>query len=327
MQSGQRVGITATLPVEVIFAAGLIPVDLNNAFICSPDPAGMVDRAERAGLPQNSCAWIKGIYIAARDTGIGAVVGVTGGDCTNTRALLEIWESEGMETFDFSYPYPADRAGVQREIERFCRALGTTRKKAEEARLRLQPCRRLACEIDRLTWEGGRVTGAENHRLQVAMSDFEGDYAAFEKKLGSFAGDAARRPVREGIRVGLLGVPPILTDLHDFIENLGAVVVLNEFQRQFAMPYPVKSLAAQYTAYTYPYGTRQRLDDVKKEISRRGIDGVINYVQNFCWRQLNDRLVREALNVPVLTLQADKPGRVGGPVATRIEAFVEMLRN
>ncbi len=327
MYSSKRVGITATLPVEVIFAAGMVPVDLNNAFITDRDPAGMVDRAERAGLPQSTCAWIKGVYIAAREMEIARVVGVTGGDCTNTRALLEILQSEGIETSDFSYPYPADQAAMQREIERFCSALSTKPDEAESVRASLEPVRRLAAEIDRLTWDGARVTGAENHRLQVAMSDFEGDYKTYEEKLRSFLADAEARPVRKGPSVGLLGVPPILTDLHDYIESLGAVVVFNEFQRQFAMPFPASTLAEQYTLYTYPYGTDQRMEDVCKEISIRGIDGVINYVQNFCWRQLADRLVRDALDVPVLTLQADKPGMVGAPVATRIEAFIEMLQD
>jgi benzoyl-CoA reductase/2-hydroxyglutaryl-CoA dehydratase subunit BcrC/BadD/HgdB len=327
MDRGQRVGITATLPVEVIFAAGMVPLDLNNAFITSPHPAGMVDRAERAGLPQSTCAWIKGIYIAAREMGITRVVGVTGGDCTNTRALLEILETEGIKTSDFSYPYPADRPAMQREIERFCLTLGTSPDKAEAVRVKLQPARRLAGEIDRLTWDGGRVTGSENHRFQVAMSDFEGDYAAYEKRLSDLLTAAEARPVRTGPRVGLLGVPPILTDLHDFIESLGALVVFNEFQRQFAMPFPAESLAEQYTLYTYPYGTDQRMEDVRKEVSKRAIDGVVNYVQNFCWRQLADKLVREALDVPVLTLQADKPGTVGGPAATRVEAFIEMLQD
>ena len=327
MGTGQRIGITATLPVEAIFAAGMVPVDLNNAFICSPEAAAMVDRAERAGLPQSTCAWIKGIYVAAREMGIARVIGVTGGDCTNTRALLEILEADGVETTDFSYPYPADSTSLQREIEHFCSELGTDVGRAEEVRMKLQPVRYLGVEIDRLTWDDSRVTGAENHRLQVSMSDFEGDYIAYEEKLRTFIASVKSRPVRDGTRMGLLGVPPILTDLHDFIESIGSVVVFNEFQRQFAMPYPSESLAEQYTAYTYPYTTNQRMDDVGKEISRRGIDGIINYVQNFCWRQLADRLVRDALDVPVLTLQADKPGVVSGPVATRIEAFVEMLQD
>ena len=121
-------------------------------------------------------------------------------------------------------------------------------------------------------------------------------------------------------------MPPILSDLHDFIEERGAIVVFNEFQRQFSMPFEVDSLRQQYSWYTYPYDTNFRLEDIKREIRKRNIDGIINYVQNFCWRQLTDRLIREALEVPVLTLQADTPGPVGGPLATRIEAFLEMLQ-
>ncbi len=325
MKHVQRIGITATLPSEVVFAAGLSPVDLNNVFIADPDPAGMVEQAECAGLPQNTCTWIKGIYMAAHRQELKRVIGVTGGDCTNTRALLEIWQSEGIETVEFSYPYPADQALMHREIERFCSFLGTTIDAAEQVRVQLRGVRELAAEVDRLTWEECRLTGTQNHLCLVGMSDFQGDWRGYEKKLRGVV-DAAARPVRGGLRVGILGVPPILSDLHEFIEARGAVVVFNEFQRQFAMPYPARSLAQQYSLYTYPYDTAQRMADVSKEVRKRSIDGIVNYVQNFCWRALTDKLVRDALAVPVLTLQADKPGPVSGPTATRIEAFIEMLQ-
>ncbi len=322
----ERIGITATLPVEVIFAAGLSPVDLNNLFVGSPEAAGMVEKAERAGLPQNTCAWIKGIYTALRASDIRRVIGVTGGDCTNTRALLEIWASEGVDTCEFCYPYPRNHAEMGRQIAQLCEQLGTTVEAAEKVRVELEAARKLAAELDRLTWETGQVTGKENHLFLVSMSDFEGDCHSYENKLREFLRIASARQSRNGLRVGVLGVPPILSDLHDFAEERGAVIVFNEFQRQFAMPCPADSLARQYSLYTYPYDTAFRLEDVKKEIRRRSIDGIINYVQNFCWRQLTDRLVRQALDVPVLTLQADKPGPVSGPAATRIEAFLEMLQ-
>ncbi len=35
---GARVGLTTTIPVEVVLAAGLTPVDLNNLFIADPRP-------------------------------------------------------------------------------------------------------------------------------------------------------------------------------------------------------------------------------------------------------------------------------------------------
>jgi len=327
MEQAQSIGITATLPMEAVFAAGLVPADLNNLFVSSPDAAGLVERAERSGMPQNTCAWIKGIYSALHESGIRKVVGVTGGDCTNTRGLLEIWESEGVETLEFSYPYPADESALALEIEKLCAALGTTVGNAEKIREDMTEVRSLAAEVDRLTWEGCRVTGGENHNWLVGTSDFCGDYHEYKRKLGEFVEEAASRPERSGPRIGILGVPPILSDLHDFIEDRGAVVVFNEFQRQFSMPFPAGSLAEQYSLYTYPYDTERRMADVKKEIRRRSIDGIINYVQNFCWRQITDRLVRASAGAPVLTLQADKPGKVSGPAATRIEAFLEMIED
>ena len=60
------VGITATVPVEALLAAGRTPVDLNNVFIASGEAAALVEEAERCGFPRNSCAWTKGVYAAAR---------------------------------------------------------------------------------------------------------------------------------------------------------------------------------------------------------------------------------------------------------------------
>ena len=57
-----RVGITTTLPIEVLIAAGLKPVDLNNLFISRGDAERAVQEAESAGFPRSTCAWIKGIY-------------------------------------------------------------------------------------------------------------------------------------------------------------------------------------------------------------------------------------------------------------------------
>ncbi|MCP4363728.1 MAG: 2-hydroxyacyl-CoA dehydratase, partial [Planctomycetes bacterium] len=58
------VGITTTVPIEIIFASGRVPVDLNNIFITDDDPSWLVEKAEGAGLPRNNCAWIKGLHSA-----------------------------------------------------------------------------------------------------------------------------------------------------------------------------------------------------------------------------------------------------------------------
>ncbi|HQK92468.1 MAG TPA: 2-hydroxyacyl-CoA dehydratase, partial [Armatimonadota bacterium] len=41
-----RIGITSTVPSEVLYAAGRIPVDLNNVFVGSEDPLAWVEWAE-----------------------------------------------------------------------------------------------------------------------------------------------------------------------------------------------------------------------------------------------------------------------------------------
>ena len=59
-----KIGFTSTVPMEVIFAAGHIPVDLNNIFITSDNAGDWVNKAELKGFPRNICSWIKGLYIA-----------------------------------------------------------------------------------------------------------------------------------------------------------------------------------------------------------------------------------------------------------------------
>jgi benzoyl-CoA reductase/2-hydroxyglutaryl-CoA dehydratase subunit BcrC/BadD/HgdB len=92
------------------------------------------------------------------------------------------------------------------------------------------------------------------------------------------------------------------------------------------MPFDEGDLVDQYLNYTYPYGIRGRLDDIRKAIEERKLDGLIHYTQTFCFRQIYDILLRESLSLPVLTIEGDKPGKVDSRTAIRLETFVEMLR-
>ncbi len=85
-----KIGITTTVPIEVIIAAGYTPVDLNNLFITSESYSRYIDIAEREGFPKSLCAWTKGIYGACIGNNIREIVGVIEGDCSNTKALIEV---------------------------------------------------------------------------------------------------------------------------------------------------------------------------------------------------------------------------------------------
>ena len=320
------VGITTTIPCEVVFAAGLRPVDLNNRFITSADPAKMVEDAEHAGFPRNTCAWIKGIYSAARALGLRRVIAVARGDCSNTHALAEILETEGIEVIAFSFPYRREERDLASELERLCARLGTTLERAEEQKRRLDAVRGTVREIDRLTFEEGRVSGEENHLWLINCSDFRGDPGRYARDAGAFLAEARERAPRpEGVRLAVIGIPPICAGLYPALEALGGSVIFNEMQRQFSMPHKTESLLEQYRSYTYPYDIFFRLADVTREIKRRRVAAVVHYVQSFCFRGIQDRLVRRELGVPILTLECDRPGPLDARSRTRIEAFMEML--
>jgi len=326
VQDARAVGITTTVPVEILFAAGFTPLDLNNAFITAPDPLAMVEEAERAGFPRSMCAWVKGIYAAVRRRGIDTVIGVVQGDCSNTHALMEILEAEGVRVVDFAFPFKREAELLDAQLDHLARAFETTREAAEAQKRRLDAVRATVHEIDRRTWQTDQVGGAENFEWTINCSDFRGDPDRYGAEASAFLAEASARPAQPGgPRLALLGVPPICSDLFARLAEMGARVVLNEMPRQFAMPGDSKSLREQYLRYTYPYDVFYRLEDIGRECERRRVDGAVHYVQSFCYRQIQDRLIRERLDRPILTLECDRPGPLDAACRTRLEAFIEML--
>lgn len=321
-----RVGFTTSIPIEVLVAAGCVPVDLNNRFIQHPRAPELVREAERKGFPATCCAWMKGIYSIVGSTGVDEVVAVVRGDCSQTQALMESLQLDGISVYPFAYPYDRSRQSLEREIEKLMCHYRVGWAQVAAAKQRLDRIRRKLREVDLLTWREGRVTGEENHRFLVAASDMDGDPDRFEEEVDSFLKEAARREPRpNGVRIGYLGVPAIWTGLYAWLERNGAWVVYNEMQRQFSMPGFEQDLVTQYLDFTYPYDIFFRLEEIRRESTRRRIDGFVHYVQSFCFRQMEDRILRKCLDRPILTLEGDLPGKPDGRTVNRIEAFLEVL--
>ena len=326
--SSSTIGLTSTIPVEIVFAAGLTPVDLNNIFVGSDRPEKLITQAESAGFAPNICAWIKGIYATVINHKVERVIAVTGGDCSNTVALAEVLARKGVEIIPFDYPPDQDRDRLMAQMEKLRRALSAKWPHIQAAKKRLDGIRTKLRELDRLTYEENVVSGFENHLFLVSSSDFKSDPDRFEQELDEFLRKAENRePRKEEVRLGFLGVPPIFNDLYDRIESLGGRVVFNEIQRQFSMPYGEEDLVAQYLHYTYPYTMQGRIEDIKRGIKERRLEGLIHYTQTFCFRQIYDIILRESISVPILTLEGDRPGEIDSRTAVRLETFIEMLKD
>ena len=163
-----KIGITTSVPVEVILASSNVPVDLNNVFVTNEDTLKQVELAEMDGFPRSICAWIKGIYASVllrKD--IDLLIGVVEGDCSNTRGLIEVLEQKGIKTIPFAFPHSRDYETLNNNIETLCRKLGTTRRDAVEMKKELDKIRKKVAYLDYLTWKEDKVTGLSSKKLTV----------------------------------------------------------------------------------------------------------------------------------------------------------------
>ncbi|WP_425446917.1 2-hydroxyacyl-CoA dehydratase family protein [Dethiothermospora halolimnae] len=323
-----KIGITTTVPIEILIAAGYETIDLNNVFITSDKYEKYIDIAEREGFPKSLCAWIKGIYGACIYNDIKEVVGVKEGDCSNTEGLIEVLKLKGIKVHPFLYPNIHKLQDVKYSIDNFMNRFDVDLEEVEKTRLRLNKVRKLAREIDRLTYIDNKVRGFENHLYQISLSDFNGNVDKFEAELKDKIKEFKGRGTKDiKLRLGYIGVPPMTGDLYEYVEGFNAHIIYNEVQREFAFPRydQCKNIYEQYYDYTYPYDIHFRLEDIKKQIDERKLDGLIHYTQAFCHRAIDDIVIKNKIDMPILNIEGDKLNTLDARTKLRIEAFLDML--
>lgn len=324
----KKIGLTTTVPVEVLIAAGYTPIDLNNIFITSEKYLKYIDIAERDGFPKSLCAWIKGIYGVCIEENIREIVGVVEGDCSNTKALIEVLNLRGVKIHPFSYPQSHKIEDVENEIRKFMKSFNVTEDAVEEIRKRLAKIRKLSKEIDKLTYKENKTTGFENHLYSVSLSDLNGDINSLEESLKKAIEEIKKRePLNKKLRLGYIGVPPMTCDIYEFVEKFNAHFVYNEVQREFAFPRgdKARNIFHQYYDYTYPYDVNYRIIELKNQIKERKLDGIIHYTQAFCYRAVEDIILKEKLDIPILNIEGDKLNTLDARTKLRLEAFLDML--
>ena len=114
----KKIGLTTTVPIEVLITAGYLPFDLNNLFVTSKDYLKYIDIAEQDGFPKSMCAWIKGIYGACIKEKVTDIVGVMEGDCSNTKVLNDILKAKGIKIHPFSFSHSHDYSMFEYEMNR-----------------------------------------------------------------------------------------------------------------------------------------------------------------------------------------------------------------
>ncbi len=323
-----KIGITTTVPIEILLAANYNVIDLNNVFISGDNYSEDIERAERDGFPKSSCAWIKGIYGACLRNGISEIVGVQERDCSNTGALLEVLKTRGVKIYHFSYPSSHNISDITLELNKFMKIFNVSLEQVESVRKTLNIIRTRAKAIDELTYIDNKATGFENHISQVTLSDFDGNpHKCAEFLEAKICEITKRQPRKQELRLGYIGVPPMICDVFEYVERFNSRFVYNEVQREFSFPRAgqAKNIYEQYYDYTYPYDLEFRLAEIKKQIRLRKLDGIVHYTQSFCHRAIQDIVIKQELDIPVFTIEGDKVNCLDSRTKLRLEAFLDML--
>jgi hypothetical protein len=308
------VGITALVPPELLYGCSQTPVDLNN-FVPSSE------HVPRGKLCAWTASWRDGILRGR--IAVDRLVVVAGGDCHNALVDGQRVAMSGVPTHYLFYPFDGDPYDMEDqfgELEAFLGGISD-----QGALGHVAAIKELCLELDAARARG-EVQGSRAFHHLISLCDLWGDPRRFEASVR--AALDARGTVEADARVALVGVPPIYPDFHEVAEAYSLQVVFDELPFEFARlcGRTVPSMARSYATYTFARELAHRFELLEAELSRRRIDGIIHYTQYACHHVLEDDMLRERFDLPILTVQGDLPRRCPEQERLRLEAFSELLR-
>jgi hypothetical protein len=307
----QKIGITALVPPELIFACGREPLDVNNIVPTSK-------KYPKVKL----CAWtaIWQELIVKKELEIDSLIVVAGGDCHNALVDGQKAAMSGIPTHFFFYPFDGAQKYMESQLHRLSDFLGGI--KYPEKSREIKNLKKQGQILDRKRC-CGKLSSSEAFRILISFSDLTGDIAGFSRTISALE----ENDIDVRNRVALIGVPPIYHDFHEVVHSLGLHIVFDELPYEFIrhVGTTIQEMAHDYCGYTFARPLEFRIDFLKKELEMRKVDGVIHYTQFACHHMLEDEIMREKLDYPMLTIQGDLPGNTPQQIKLRLEAFREML--
>ncbi len=306
-----KVGITALVPPEIIYAHGHSCIDVNNLVPTS-------NLKPKVKL----CAWtaIWREMIIKKEVELDSLVVVASGDCYNSVVEGEKVASSGYPVSYFFYPFDGNKKEMEKEVEKLSAFLG--KEKNDGIYEKIYELKKKAMILDEERWKG-EIWGRDLFPLLVSFSDLGGNIDTMQRKIEEFD----YKNGVEGIPIALLGVPPIYADFHEVAERIGFHIVFDELPYEFIRLRGKNEgeVAHNYVSYSFARNITHRIHLLKKELRKRRIEGIIHYTQFPCHHILEDEILRRELPYPMLTIQGDLPQKTPEQIKLRLEAFYEML--
>ncbi len=305
-----KIGITALVPPELIFACAGEPFDVNNIIPASKN------------YPKNKlCAWtaIWQEMLVKREIKIDSLIVVAGGDCHNALVDGQKAAMSGIPTHFFFYPFDGDARYLESQLYKLSSFLGKI--EYPEKFREVKRLKKIGHKIDKKRLDG-KISASEAFRILVSFSDLMGGLDKFRIAL-----EVKEKNIVLNNRVALIGVPPIYHDFHEAAQSLDLQIVFDELPYEFVRHSGanINEVAQDYCDYTFARPLDFRIEFLQKELDKRKVDGVIHYTQFACHHVLEDEILRAKLDYPMLTIQGDLPGKTPEQIKLRLEAFREVL--
>jgi benzoyl-CoA reductase/2-hydroxyglutaryl-CoA dehydratase subunit BcrC/BadD/HgdB len=345
------------VPEELVWAADGIPVGL-----CAGTQFS-VPLAEEV-LPRNTCALIKSSFgfklgrICPYVQASHLIVGET--TCDGKKKMFELL-AEYQPVYVMEVPNkktPQSRELWLREVLAFKEVIEkltgnkiTAESLSEATGLVNQRRRALQRLYNLRKVRPAHISGKD--ALLVTQVSFYDDLKRCSQQVNTLCDELDKRVAKgEGVapanalRILISGSPMAIPNwkLHHLLETAGAVVVCEEsctgtrfftdlVEPETSLDAQLKSIAERYMNIHCACFTPndERLDDIVNIAQEYQVDGVIHYNLQFCQTYANEavRVERrlEEADIPLLRIETDYSDEDTGQLKTRIEAFLEMIRN
>jgi len=214
----KKIGLTALVPPELIFACRCSPFDVNNVIPGSKK------------YPRNKlCAWtaIWQEMLSKREVELDSLIVVAGGDCHNALVDGQKVAMSGVPTHFFFYPFDGDPVYLESQLQKLVDFLGTI--ESPEKPGEIKELKEIGKKIDKKRAQG-KLSSGDAFRILISFSDLMGDLDVFREAINSLK----EQKVEMNNRVALIGVPPIYHDFHDVAGSLDLQVVFDELPLNFS---------------------------------------------------------------------------------------------
>ncbi|MFQ6073494.1 MAG: 2-hydroxyacyl-CoA dehydratase family protein [Methanosarcinales archaeon] len=320
-----RVGITALVPPEIIFACGKQPCDLNNYI-----PNSKI-------YPRNKlCAWtaIWREMLLKKYIEVESLIVVAGGDCHNALVDGQKVALTGIPTFFFFYPFDGDTEYLKTQLQKLSAFLGGI--KNIKVIKKIKKLKEFGMELDKKRILD-KISATTAFKVLISFSDLQGSIENFSNLLKKgYKKEPKATRIDYTSRVALIGVPPIYPDFHEVAQSFGLHIVYDELPYEFlrhsgsgasrSVASEIEELSKSYCNYTFARNIDFRIEFIRKELEKRKVDGIIHYTQFACHHILEDEIFRKEFDYPILTVQGDLPRSTPEQLKLRLEAFSEILR-